>query len=91
MQKSGITITPKELEEMLDKLVNKGAIMGGRLFESKGKGKQHSLAQLAVGMFEFQAGRLTKDYVHDYEQYNREQFHKDFTGTKTLQIRTIPS
>jgi hypothetical protein len=91
VQKSGITITPKELEEMLDKLVNKGAIMGGRLFESKGKGKQYSLAQLAVGMFEFQAGRLTKDYVHDYEQYNREQFHKDFTGTKTLQIRTIPS
>jgi NAD-dependent dihydropyrimidine dehydrogenase PreA subunit len=90
VQKSGIKITLKELEETLDKLVNKGAIMGGRAFESKGKGKLYSLAQLAVGMFEFQNSRLTKDYVHDFEQYNREQFHKDITGTKTLQMRAIP-
>ena len=90
VQKSGIEINPKELEEKLDNLVNKGAIMGGRAFESKGKGKQYSLAQLAIGMFEFQVGRLTKDYVHDYEQYSKEQFHKDFFGTKTFQMRTIP-
>ena len=88
--KSGITITPKELEEKLDHLVNKGAILGGGAFESKGKGKQYSLIQLAIGMFEFQVGRLTKDYVHDYEQYSKEQFHKDLFGTKTNQMRTIP-
>jgi len=90
VQKSGITITPKELEETLDNLVNKGAIMGGRAFESKGKGKQYSLVQLAVGMFEFQVNRLTKDYVHDFEQFTKEQFAKDMLGTKTLQMRTIP-
>ena len=90
VQKSDITITPIELEKILDKLVQKGAIMGGRAFESKGKGKQYSLAQLAIGMFEFQNSRLTKDYVHDFEQYVKEQFHKDMLGTKTLQMRTIP-
>ena len=45
---------------------------------------------LAIGMFEFQISRLTKDYVHDFEQYVKEQFHKDMLGTKTLQMRTIP-
>ncbi len=90
VKKSGIEITQMELEEMLDNLVNKGAILGGRAFESKGKGKQYSLAQLAIGMFEFQVGRLTKDYVHDFEQYTKEQFQKDMFRTKTLQMRTIP-
>jgi Na+-translocating ferredoxin:NAD+ oxidoreductase subunit B len=90
VQKSGITITLKELEERLDNLVNKGAIMGGRIFESKGKGKQYSLAQLAIGMFEFQNSRLTKDYVHDFEQYTKEGFQKDMFKAKTLQLRAIP-
>ncbi|MGA2782413.1 MAG: 4Fe-4S binding protein [Smithella sp.] len=90
VQKSGIKITPTELEKVLDELVNKGAIMGGRAFESKGKGKQYSLAPLVVGMFEFQNSRLTKDYVHDFEQYSKEQFPKDMFRAKTLQMRTIP-
>lgn len=90
VQKSGITITPTELETVLDNLVQKGAIMGGRAFESKGKGKQYSLAQLAVGMFEFQVNRLTKDYVHDFEQYTKEKFQKDMFSANTLQLRAIP-
>jgi Na+-translocating ferredoxin:NAD+ oxidoreductase subunit B len=48
------------------------------------------LAQLVVGMFEFQNSRLTKDYVHDFEQYLKEQFLIDMFGLKTLQMRTIP-
>lgn len=90
VQKSGIKITQMELEKTLDNLVNKGAIMGGRAFESKGKGKQYSMAQLAVGMFEFQVGRLTKDYVHDFEQYTKERFQKEMFKAKTLQLRAIP-
>ncbi len=90
VQKSGIEITQKELEETLDNLVNKGAILGGRAFESKGKGKQYSMAQLAIGMFEFQVGRLTKDYVHDFEQYTKDQFQKNMFKAKTLQLRAIP-
>ena len=90
VQKSGIEITERELEERLDNLVAKGAILGGSAFEAKEQGKQYSLIQLAIGMFEFQIGRLTKDYVLDFEQYTKEQFQKDIFGTKTLQMRTIP-
>jgi len=54
--KSGLSI--KELEKALDRLVEKGAIMGGNLFQ-KAQGKYYSKAQLAIGMFEFQVNRLT--------------------------------
>ncbi len=86
-KKNGIDLTEKALEEVLDNLVTKGAIMGGR---TRKKGKVYSLAQLAVGMFEYQINRLTPGFVEDFEQYVKEQFHKDMTGAKTLQMRTIP-
>jgi electron transport complex protein RnfB len=90
VRKSGIDISSEELEHILDNLVQKGAITGGRFYESKGKGKQYSLAQLAVGMFEFQVDRLTPEYVRDFEQYVKEQFQKDIHGLSTQQMRTIP-
>jgi len=86
-KKNGINLTEKALEEVLDNLVAKGAIMGGR---TRKKGKVYSLAQLAVGMFEFQINRLTPGFVEDFEQYVKEQFHRDMTGAKTQQLRTIP-
>lgn len=87
VQKSALTITQQELEDVLDNLVKKGAITGA---QSKEKGKLYCLAQLAIGMFEFQVDRLTRGYVEDFEQYVKEQFHKDVLSTKTKQIRTIP-
>jgi ferredoxin len=89
-ERSGMNITLQEMEHVLEQLVKKGAIMGGRLFESLGKGKQYSLAQLAIGMFEFQVDRLTRDFAIDFEHYVKEQFYKDMLRTKTLQMRTIP-
>ncbi len=90
VRKSGITITKADLEDVLDNLVRKGAIMGGRVFESKGKGKKYSLAQLVIGMFEFQVDRLNRGFVEDFEQYVNEQFHRDILRSKTKQMRTIP-
>lgn len=90
VRKKGIDISPEELEHTLDRLVQKGAITGGGFFESKGNVKKYSLAQLAIGMFEFQTDRLTPEYVHDFEQFVKEQFHKDIHGSKTQQMRTIP-
>ncbi len=88
VRKSGFDISPEELEETLDRLVQKGAITGSYFLEAKGK--QYSLAQLAIGMFEFQIDRLTPEYARDFEQYVQEQFHKDIHGSKTQQMRTIP-
>jgi ferredoxin len=87
VHKSGITITREELKDVLDALVKKGAIMGA---QSKKKGNLYCLAQLVIGMFEFQVDRLTRDYVEDFEQYVNEQFHKDVLSAKTKQMRTIP-
>jgi NAD-dependent dihydropyrimidine dehydrogenase PreA subunit len=88
LKKTGISI--EELEKTLDKLTNKGAILGGKFYERKGSGKFYSKAQLAVGMYELQAGRLTKDIEKDFQDYMNEKFYKVFHSKKTSQMRTIP-
>ncbi|MBN1472736.1 MAG: 4Fe-4S binding protein [Syntrophaceae bacterium] len=90
VKKSGIKITAKELEETLDNLVKKGAILGAGLFESKRKGKQYSLSMLAIGMMENQVDRLSREYAEDFLQYFKDTYHKNFYGVKTAQMRTIP-
>jgi NAD-dependent dihydropyrimidine dehydrogenase PreA subunit len=88
LRKTGISID--ELEKTLDNLTNKGSILGGKFYERKGSGKYYSKAQLAVGMYELQAGRLTKDIEKDFQDYMNEKFYKVFHSKKTSQMRTIP-
>lgn len=79
-------IPREELESTLDRMVAKGSILGrGR----EGR-KRYSKAQLAVGMYEFQVDRLTKELQQDVEQYFREGFGEAFHGARTGQMRTIP-
>ncbi|HQR68222.1 MAG TPA: 4Fe-4S binding protein [Thermoanaerobaculia bacterium] len=82
--------TKEELERLLDGLAEKGAIMGGRLAAGKGGAKRWSKAMLALGMYEFQVDRLTKELQQDLQQYIREGFSAAFLGPKTKQMRTIP-
>ena len=88
LKKTGISID--ELEKILDDLVAKGSIFGGKFFERKGPNKYYSKAQLAVGMYELQAGRLTKEFEQDFQDYGDEKFFKAFHSKKTSQMRTIP-
>jgi H+/Na+-translocating ferredoxin:NAD+ oxidoreductase subunit B len=88
LKKTGIS--RDELEEILDHLVEKGSILGGKYFERKGPKKYYSKAQLAVGMYEFQAGRLTKEFEQDFQDYADESFYEVFHSKKTSQMRTIP-
>ena len=88
LKDTGISLN--ELETILDKMVEKGSILGGKLFESKGKGKLYSKAPLAVGMYELQAGRLTKELETDFQNYVNEKFYKVVHSKKTSQLRTIP-
>ncbi len=76
----------EELERILDRLVEKGAILG----RGSGDRKRYSKAQLAVGMYEFQVDRLTKEFQLDIEQYFAEGFGEAFHGPRTGQMRTIP-
>jgi Na+-translocating ferredoxin:NAD+ oxidoreductase subunit B len=81
--------TSEELERMLDHMVEKGAIFGGRLL-ARGERKRYSRAPLAVGMYEAQVDRLTKEMQQDFEQYAREGFAAALLTGKTKQMRTIP-
>jgi Na+-translocating ferredoxin:NAD+ oxidoreductase subunit B len=87
-KKSGISID--DLEKVLDTLVAKGSILGGKFFGRKGSKKFYSKAQLAVGMYELQAGRLTKEFERDFQAFGEESFFKAFHSKKTAQMRTIP-
>ncbi|MCG6925974.1 MAG: 4Fe-4S binding protein [Acidobacteria bacterium] len=76
----------EELERILDRLVEKGAILGG----GSGDRKRYSKAQLAVGMYELQVDKLTKEFQQDVAQYFQEGFGEAFHGPRTGQMRTIP-
>jgi Pyruvate/2-oxoacid:ferredoxin oxidoreductase delta subunit len=79
----------QELERMLDRMVEKGAIFGGGMLSGKGK-KKYSRAPLVIGMYEAQVDRLTKGLQRDFDQYAREGFATTLLGAKTKQMRTIP-
>jgi electron transport complex protein RnfB len=83
--RTGLSID--ELERTLDSLAAKGAILGRG--GTRGP-RRYSKAQLAVGMYELQVDRLTKEFQLDVTQYFREGFREAFHGTKTTQMRTIP-
>jgi Fe-S-cluster-containing hydrogenase component 2 len=77
-----------ELERILDRMVEKGAIFGGRALARGGK-KRYSRAPLAIGMYEAQVDKLTKELQQDFDRYTREGFAAALlVGTK--QMRTIP-
>ncbi len=83
-KKAGISLS--ELRQGLNRLAQKGAIVKAKI-----KGKPHfSKAMLAIGMFEFQVDRLTKEFHSDMIQYMDEDFGEAFHTKKTSQMRTIP-
>jgi Na+-translocating ferredoxin:NAD+ oxidoreductase subunit B len=88
LKKTGISI--QELEKTLDDLTTKGSILGGKFFERKGNKKHYSKAPLAIGMYELQAGRLTKEFEKAFQDYANEKFIAAFHSKKTSQMRTIP-
>jgi len=80
-------ITKETLEAKLDGLYEKGAI---QRMKHKKKGRMYGKAPLAIGMFEFQVDRLTKDFAEDFYKYEDEAFAEALLGAKTKQMRTIP-
>jgi Fe-S-cluster-containing hydrogenase component 2 len=83
-KKAGYTL--EELRGGLDRLAEKGAIRRPR---SQGI-PLYAKAMLAIGMYELQAGRISKDYHADMRQYMDEGFGEALLTGKTSQMRTIP-
>ena len=84
VKKTGVSI--EELEQLLDRMVSKGAIQVAK----KDGEKLYSVIPLAIGMYEFQVDRLTKDLAENMFQYINEAFGDELHRTKTPQLRTIP-
>ena len=84
VKKTGMSIG--ELEHILGHMVDKGSIL---LSKKDGK-KLYSVIPLAVGSFELQLGRITRDFGQDMKQYLWGEFGKEMFQTKIPQLRTIP-
>lgn len=81
-------ITLKELRDELNDLGNKGSIIS-KYYLNK-KLITYRLSMLALGIYEFQANRLTKEFVEDLDKYWDEEFGNDMWCTKENQLRVIP-
>jgi electron transport complex protein RnfB len=79
-------IAMDKLERALDHMVEKGSIMGTNIANRK----LYSLIWFAVGMYEFQVDRLTKDFARDAKLYIDGEFGDEMYRTKIPQLRTIP-
>ncbi|MBA7632501.1 Ion-translocating oxidoreductase complex subunit B [subsurface metagenome] len=92
INKSDISISLIELEEILDRLVENGVIMGGAmLYDREKKIKRYSLTQWAVGIFEYQLGRMTKEFAELANKYNLETFYKEMhRKDRPTQLHTVP-
>jgi len=80
----------EELEAILFSMYEKGGIRIKRTMVGNKRIMLYQNAFLAVGMFEYQVKRLTKDYFKDFLQYMDEAYLDELTSTKINQLRTIP-
>ena len=82
-----ILASPAELAEALDRIEKKGGIET-RIIDGK---KHYYNLPLVVGMYELQSGRLTPEFMSDFDQYTRNiKFGLEYLATERPQLRTIP-
>ena len=77
--------SPEELEQLLDRIEEKGGI------ESKIKeGKRFfSIPPFVVGMYEYQVGKLTPEFVKDFDEYTSDDSPVVFRTLLADPIRTL--
>ncbi len=75
---------------ILDSLAERGAIMGPSYYRNLGLGTRYGKAPFIVGMYEFQAGRLTEKFERDTRKYINEKYRDTVLAGKVQQMRTIP-
>ncbi len=87
-ERAGHLIESKDtLERILDVMEKKGGI---ELNIRSGR-KRYANIPLVVGMYEYQLGRLSPEFVADFDAYMSEiSFGVEFISTELPQMRTIP-
>jgi NAD-dependent dihydropyrimidine dehydrogenase PreA subunit len=84
VEKTGTSLG--ELEQLLERMFERGSIER----RIAGGEKLYSNALLAIGMYENQLNRLTREFLEDYEQYFSEAWVFEAGRTEIPQLRTIP-
>ncbi|MGD9143128.1 MAG: 4Fe-4S binding protein [Dehalococcoidia bacterium] len=80
-------MTLSDAEQILEGMRSKGAI--GHI--NKENKRYYLLIPFVVGSYEFQLGRLTREFIDDVTEYmNDRNFGLALLGTKISQMRTIP-
>ncbi len=89
VKKMGMSLN--ELESFLDNMVQKGLILGGDIYKNRGKGKFYGNALYAIGIYDYQLGRLTKEFAEaNYKYLNEDLLYELNRKDIPSQIRTIP-
>ncbi|MHA1126625.1 MAG: 4Fe-4S binding protein [Candidatus Heimdallarchaeota archaeon] len=78
--------TKEDVEQHLDNMAKKGAIMGS--FRNDKKIYANTL--LIVGIYELQVDKLTKEFQEDLDQYLAEAWGPANSNIRVRQLRTIP-
>jgi electron transport complex protein RnfB len=87
-KKSGMQL--EELEQKLDDMYFKGLINRGTRSIGETEEKLYAAATLIIGMYEYQLGKLTKEFYTDHEQYADEAFIDEYNSSGIPQLRVIP-
>jgi formate hydrogenlyase subunit 6/NADH:ubiquinone oxidoreductase subunit I len=77
---------PADLSEAMERMAQKGLLYRTR----KGDQVRYATAPYVVGIFEFQLGRLDKEFARDNEKYFETAFGRTIQAFKTPVLRTIP-
>lgn len=86
MKETGIS--KQELKERLENMGKKGSIHY-KIMDKSGE-KCYANALFAVGMYEFQVNKITKDFFKRFLSYAFEGYANELLSTKVPQLRTIP-
>ncbi len=79
--------TKKEIKEILDNLVKKGAILS---LKYENEEMRYGKTMLVVGIFELQGKRMTKEFMEYFNQYIEEGFGVEMYPKGKSQVRAIP-
>jgi len=76
----------EELAPLLERMAQKGLLFRKR----KGDLVRYSAVPYVVGIYEFQVGRMDKEFARDHEEYFETAIGKTIQSFKTPVMRTIP-
>ena len=83
-----LSLSVHELENLLEEMAGKGIINS---YNKRSGGTYYHVAFLAIGIFEFQAERMTPEFFRLFKRYLDEVFRDELLSTRIPQLRTIPT